>query len=451
MSDDSSRDDKPQSRTRRFAKLAGMTASVAKNYTKNRVSSLFRSDDDNDDARQRINEQNGQLIAETLGELKGAVMKVGQMASAASDFLPDEMAKPLEKLQKDAPPMSFDAVSDQIQRELGAPPEILFDDFDEEPFASASIGQVHRAVTDEGDEAIVKIQYPGVDEACDSDLRHLKLAFKLSGIARHHRTALDALFDEIQERLHEELDYCNEADNVRRFREMHRDQPDIIVPRVVGPRSARRVLTLTYEPGDSLEVAAQYPSETRDHIGTLIYHLTLSQLFQHRTLHADPHPGNFAFRPDGKVVLYDYGCVKQIDPDVATQYANLIAAGLNEDYQTVEDNLIALGVRTPNTGPEVPFDYYAKWRQIGVEPCIEDELFDFATSTIHDDARDQVRASFKYFNSFRPPAKILYINRTVGGVYDLLRILQPRVAWRQLVPQYVYPASDLEPDLPFFP
>ncbi len=451
MSDDHAKGDKPASRTRRFARLAGMTASVAKNYTKDRVSSLFRSDDDNDDARQKTNELNGELIAETLGELKGAVMKVGQMASAASDFLPEEMAKPLEKLQKDAPPMDFASVSDQIEAELGSPPELLFHDFDEHPFASASIGQVHRAVTDEGDEAIVKVQYPGVDDACDSDLRHLKFAFKLSGIARHHRTALDALFDEIQERLHEELDYCNEADNVRRFRQMHNDQPDIIIPRVIGPRSARRVLTLTYEGGDSLETAADYPQDTRDHIGELFYHMTLSQLFEHRTLHADPHPGNFAFRPDGKLVLYDYGCVKNIDPDVATQYANLIAAGLNEDYQIVEDNLIALGARTPNTGPDVPLDYYARWREIGVQPCIEDDLFDFATSTIHEDARQQVRASVKYFNAFRPPAKILYINRTVGGVYDLLRTLQPRVPWRQLVPRYAFPASDLEPDLSFFP
>ncbi|TXD35607.1 AarF/ABC1/UbiB kinase family protein [Lujinxingia vulgaris] len=433
----------PVSRSKRFARLATMTAQVASNYTRERVSSVFRNEEANEQARQATNLANGELIAKTLGDLKGAVMKIGQMASAGSDLLPKELSEPLKALQKDAPPMPYEVIAEQIERELGQPPELLFKSFEKEPFASASIGQVHRAVTDDGRDVVVKVQYPGVDEACDSDLKQLKFVLKLTGINRNHRRAFDALFEEISDRLHEELDYCNEADNVRLFAELHKDDDYIVVPQVVGERSSQRVLTLTFEGGDRLEELAAYPQETRDQIGERLYRMSLSQIFRHRAVHADPNPGNYAFRPDGTIVLYDFGCVKHVSEDVARDFADIIAAGMNEDYDAMEDAMVRIGARQVD-GPPVPQDFYVAWREDMMTPCVKEHIYDFASADLHERAPKRLRASIKYINSFQPPVQIAYLNRVVGGYYDHLRTFTPRVPWRDLVADYVFEVSSLE-------
>src|SRR5690606_8162451 len=158
---------------------------------------------------------------DTLGELKGAVMKVGQVASQTQDFLPKEFSRALQRLQKEAPPMDFDVISKQIEDELGASHKSLFATFDEEPYGAASIGQVHRATTREGEDVIVKVQYPGVGGSVDSDLKQLRLALKLGGLLKMPKASVDQLFAEIRVRLIEELDYENEARNIELFRGFH--------------------------------------------------------------------------------------------------------------------------------------------------------------------------------------------------------------------------------------
>ena len=272
---DTSRDKRPPGgRGTRFLKLAGMTTSVMGTYARARMKSLFSSEEEARESRAATYLETGQRIAKTLGELKGAVMKVGQMASIGSDLLPPELSQALGSLQKEAPPVPFEVIEGQIERELGAAPEILFSWFDREPFAAASIGQVHRATTDDGREVVVKVQYPGVDVSVDSDLAQLKLALRAAGFIRLRRKVLNELFAEVRARLHEELDYTNEAENVRLFQEFHRKRGDtaLIVPDVVGERSSQRVLTLTYEPGDPLSSINErgYSQEERDRIGTAI-------------------------------------------------------------------------------------------------------------------------------------------------------------------------------------
>ena len=202
-----------------------MTATVAAGYAGSRVKGMFQTSEQARAARDESFKATGERIAKTLGELKGAAMKVGQMASIGSDVLPKELSNALTKLQKDAPAMSYDVIASQVEAEFGQPPERLFDHFERVPFAAASIGQVHRARTDDGREVVVKVQYPGVDECVDSDLAHLRVALRASGlVSRHHRKGLDGVFHEVRQRLHEELDYCQEADNVRHFRRHHERQ-----------------------------------------------------------------------------------------------------------------------------------------------------------------------------------------------------------------------------------
>ncbi|MCB9567992.1 MAG: AarF/ABC1/UbiB kinase family protein [Myxococcales bacterium] len=430
--------ERPATKGQRFLRLAGMTASVASSYAASRIKSVFQSAEAAAADKAATYERSGELIARTLGELKGAVMKVGQMASIASDILPREIAEPLKALQREAPPMDFEVIAEQIERELGSPPERLFKRFEREPFAAASIGQVHRATTDDGREVVVKVQYPGVDEAVDSDLAHLKLVLRASGLVKVPRQALDAVFREIRTRLHEELDYCNEADNVRLFREYHGERhPWVVVPEVVSERSSARVLTLTFEPGDHIdELDGRYDPALRDLLGERIFRMFAAQLFDLRAIHADPNPGNFAFRPDGTIVLYDYGCIKAVDPTTLTAYRATIRAGLDEDYPAVERGLLDLGVRNP-AGPAIEPDYYKPWRDAFALPFVTDQAFDYGASTIHDDVLRLVPGALKRMASFQPPVELVFINRMIAGHYGNLRKLQVRGRFLPLVEPYI--------------
>jgi len=167
------------SRTGRFIKLAGMTATVASRYASERIRRVVG---DKEKQHLRTSETYRKMaddVVATLGDLKGAVMKVGQIASQTQDFLPKEISQALQKLQKEAPPIDFLLIRKQIVDELGREPDELFQFFDKKPYAAASIGQVHRAVTHEGVDVIVKVQYPGVDVSCDSDLKQLRMALRL--------------------------------------------------------------------------------------------------------------------------------------------------------------------------------------------------------------------------------------------------------------------------------
>ena len=428
--------ERPVTKGKRLFRLASMTARVAGGYTKSKIKSVFQSSEAAEADRTEQHKKAGELIAQTLGELKGAVMKVGQMASVASDLLPKEIADALGVLQREAPPMDFEVIAEQIEKELGAPPERLFHEFDRRPFASASIGQVHRARVDDGREVVVKVQCPGVDDAVDSDLAHLKLAFKASGLVKVDRKAINAVFAELKARLHEELDYCNEADNVRLFRNYYLGHDRVVVPDVVGERSSQRVLTLEYEPGDHVSKAGEYPLDVRNEIGATLFRVLADQIFNWGKLHADPNPANFAFRPDGKVVFYDFGCVKELDPDIIDAYRDTVRAGLDEDYDGIEEGLMRLGARVPGT-PPLPDGFYKPWRDLFLEPLVGPDPYDFATSAIQRKALRFVPRSMKYLGSFQPPVELVFVDRVVVGHYGNLRALKVNAQYRPILEGHV--------------
>jgi predicted unusual protein kinase regulating ubiquinone biosynthesis (AarF/ABC1/UbiB family) len=418
-------------------RLAGMTARVAGGYAKTRIKSVFQSEEDAERERSENNARTGELIARTLGELKGAVMKVGQMASIARDILPRELAEALGSLQREAPPMPYEVIAEQIERELGSAPQVLFRRFDVTPFAAASIGQVHRAQTDDGREVVVKVQYPGVDEAVDSDLAHLRLVLKASGLVKVKKQALDAVFDELRARLHEELDYCNEADNVRFFFDHYRDNDEVVIPEVIGERSSARVLTLAFEPGDHVDEAALYPAELRNRLAEVLFRTVGAQIFELGVIHADPNPANFAFRQDGRLVFYDFGCVKRLDAGVVTAYRDTIRSGLDEDYEGVEAGLRRLGARNLD-GPEVPLSYYKLWRDIFARPFLGDDEFDYGASTLHSDALTHVPGFLaKYLGAFQPPSEVVFLDRVVVGHYGTMRRLQARGRFGVLLRKWI--------------
>lgn len=425
------------SRSGRFLKLAGMTASVAGRYAGERARRVFRSENDQGAQSENYTRMAGQ-IADTLGELKGAVMKVGQIASQTQDFLPKEFSDALQKLQKEAPPMPFEIIVGQIESELGKPVSELFEYLQEAPYAAASIGQVHRARLYNGTDVIVKVQYPGVDVSCDSDLKQLRMALRLGGLLKMPKETVDQLFGEIRERLKEELDYENEAENLRLFRKFHEKDDWVIIPEVIDSHSTRRILTLELVEGDHVsEVTPEhYDQETINLIGHRIFTTMADQLFRFQCIHGDPHAGNFAYRPDGSIIMYDFGCVKKLKPEIVQAYRKALVAALQEDYRALDRHLIDLGARVESQ-PAVDEAYYAMWRDILIVPFNQDEPYDFAESDLHKHVAAKSSTVFKYLEYFKPPVESIFIDRMIAGHYWMLKRLGVQAAFREELGKYL--------------
>lgn len=416
----------PRSKLSRWLKLAGMTTSVGARYTGLRLLSALGF---KDSARRKLpaaHAKVGARIARTLGELKGPVMKMGQMASLSSDLLPAELAAPLAALRKDAPPVPFAVIAEQIERELGAPPAQLFTRFDEEPWAAASIGQVHRAVTDDGRDVVVKVQYPGVDRSVKADLSHMRMVFKASGMMRKRPEAFERIHAELTSRLEEELDYTREADNVRLLGDFHADNPFVRVPFVVGERSAQRVLTLGFEGGGTLDQARDYPQEIRDLLGERLMEVLFSQIFGRRALHADPNPANFAFAADGSFALYDFGAVKRFAEAEADGIRDLVVSALEGDYALAEQGMRGIGARRLD-GPPVDPELYPFWRNLFAPIFSRTEPFDFGATRLHRDILRHMPRYREAAKSFRLPVGLMLVNRTFVGLFANLRTLGARV------------------------
>lgn len=405
---------------KRFMKLAGMTASIAGKAAKNSLKHLSSDEEKRLQARSELLQDVGIQIADTLGEMKGAVMKVGQIASQYKDVFPAEVATALEKLQKDAPPMPFLQIKSQVERELGAALESLFLDFEETPFAAASIGQVHKATLPSGQKVVVKVQYPDVDKNCESDLKQVRMALKIAGVLNMSRDLQEQLFNEIRQSLQDELDYTKEAQNLRVFGAFHSRDEGIIIPRVISSHSSKRVLTLTEERGESLAVASTWDNEVKQKIARHLFHFSAGQLFGLYRMHCDPHPGNFAFKEDGSVIAYDFGGIKSYSDREIQLFLRFARHAVSGDVTALEQDLVALEVRRDDDY-HIPPQFYHDWLNIGMKPLsiapYHEGAFDFANSQVHHDVITQMRSSLKYFSQFQPSPITMMLDRTISGQY----------------------------------
>ena len=399
---------------RRFMKLASMTASIATKTVSNSIKNLTADEEQKNAARSQLFQDIGIQIADTLGEMKGAVMKVGQIASQYKDIFPPEVAKAISKLQRQAPAMPFAEIKAQVEKELGKPLDKIFKHFDETPFAAASIGQVHKAILPNGEQVVVKVQYPGVDEACESDLKQVRLALRLMGVLKIDRKLQDRLFQEIQESLDNELNYQIEAQNLEVARTFHAALDDkIIIPQVFKDYSSRHILTLSLEQGESIETASTWSQRTRNTLGRRLLRAMGQEIFYLKRFHCDPHPGNFAFRQDGSVVIYDYGGVKTLSNDVVHHFRQLIHAARAQDIAEIEQHLDAL--QAISALGKFPEDLYLQWLEVLMRPLTTH--YDFAENSAHHDGVELVKSSLKYWDVFKPSPDTLMVNRTVSGHY----------------------------------
>ena len=256
-------------------------------------------------------------LVDQLGQMRGAAMKIGQMLSmvefdGVAEEEQDELQRTLSALRDDVPPVAFADLEKLMRQEFGGPLGRVFSDFDERAFAAASIGQVHRATTVEGDDVVVKIQYPGVAEAVETDLRNAMLLLPL---VKRLAPGLDAkaMAAEMRERIGEELDYELEAQNQRRIERLMRGHPFVRVPRVHLSLSTRRVLVSEYVDGARFESVRRAPEAQRDRYGEIVFRFFFGVLYRDRIALGDPHPGNYLLCPDGRVCFLDFGLMRDVD------------------------------------------------------------------------------------------------------------------------------------------
>ncbi len=400
--------------SRRFMKLASMTASIATKTVSNSIRNFNADEEQKNKARSQLFQDIGLQIADTLGEMKGAVMKVGQIASQYKDIFPPEVARAIAKLQRQAPPMPFAEIKQQVEKELGQSLDKAFKHFDEQPFAAASIGQVHKATLPNGTLVVVKVQYPGVDTACESDLKQVRLALRLMGVLKVDKKLQDRIFKEIQDSLHEELNYEIEAQNLTVFKTFHQALDNkIIIPNVYPEYSTRRVLTLSLEAGESIETASTWDLSVRNEIGRRLVLALGQQMFFLKRFHCDPHPGNFAFREDGSVIIYDFGGVKTLSNEIISHFKTLVRAGRQQDIASIENELTALDALAEKG--KFPEELYKEWLEVLLRPLTT--MYDFAENSAHHDGIKLVRKSLKYWDVFKPSPDTLMVNRTISGQY----------------------------------
>jgi predicted unusual protein kinase regulating ubiquinone biosynthesis (AarF/ABC1/UbiB family) len=262
-----------------------------------------------------------QDVADTLGTMKGVLMKIGQLASYVDDGLAPPARRVLSRLQDSVPPMSAELAAGVITEELGAPPERVFKEWDPLPIAAASIGQVHRAITADGQAVAVKVQYPGIAETIAADLGNVGLIRSLLKMAVPSQDVTE-LIEELRERIREELDYVREAENQRRFAAYFDGHPTARVPRVIDELSTARVITSELAAGARFSEMLLWPQEERDLAAETIYRFTFRSLYGLHAFNGDPHPGNYLFEPGGQVTFLDFGLVKhftehELDPLIA--------------------------------------------------------------------------------------------------------------------------------------
>jgi predicted unusual protein kinase regulating ubiquinone biosynthesis (AarF/ABC1/UbiB family) len=423
------------------ARVGGTAAS-------NRARWLFASAERKEALNAQLELRTAEDIASTLGNMKGALMKVGQLASFVDDGMPEPVRQALEQLQADAPPMSPTLAARVVQDELGGRPETVFAEWDAVPIAAASIGQVHRAMTKDGRAVAVKVQYPGVDEAIRSDLDGFDTAMAPAGLL-YKNFDIAPFIEEIRERIGEELDYRVEATNQRLFADYYRGHPFIDVPDVIDELSTGRVLTTDLAAGARFGEVESWSQAERDLAGEAIIRFVYRSLYRLQAFNGDPHPGNYLFRPGGRVTFLDFGLVKYYSDDEAGQMMDLAQTMvIKPDLAGARRAAERAGyypADAPVSDQEI-FDYSITfWEMVQ-----KDEVFRFTPEYASEVARRFLlgRATHgdavKYANM---PARWVVLQRINVGLIAILGRLQAEANWHRIAFE-MWPTTDASPSTP---
>lgn len=381
-------------------------------------------------ARITLNRETAAALFEGLSLLRGTALKAAQMLSMELDLFPPEVTEELRKSCHEVPPINRALARKVVQNALGGPPEAFFQTFDANAFAAASLGQVHRATTREGASLAVKIQYPGIRETIQSDMRLMRAALR----AHPDRLSLEPVLAEIEARLLEETDYRRELHSMAFFRE-RLGMDRVAVPTAYEGLSAGTVLAADYLPGRPINdwLRTGPDQETRDRVAQTIQDLFVAGLYRLRCIHADPNPGNFLVLEGGKVGLVDFGCVKYFDDTFVSLYKELLQDSLHGDKAGYMELLQSLGITKPDLDSETMDRIFkvsvstSQW----LSQLYKDDRFDFkADPGFISRGTTLMRQTYALRSHMNINSNFIFLHRTRYGLLRLFEQMEARICFR---------------------
>jgi predicted unusual protein kinase regulating ubiquinone biosynthesis (AarF/ABC1/UbiB family) len=441
----------PTGRVRRTARVGRVAASQALKQTGTKMANVARSEDSASKALEKRHIETAEQIVTVLGTMKGAAMKLGQVMSfldvgLVPEEYRDEFQRKLGELRDAAPKVRFEDMKKVIEEELEEPLDEVFSEFDSEPIAAASIGQVYRATLHDGRDVAVKVQYPGVAGAVRADMQNLGLILRL---LKRVAPGIDvsAIADEVRKRINEELDYELEAQNQRALSRIYRGHPFITVPGVVTRLSRERILVTEFVEGTGFEEHKHLPKEDRDRIGEIVYRFYMGCLYRHHQFSGDPHPGNYKLLADGRLAFLDFGLFKRMqEHDVDLELACQRAV-VEDDRETLHRLLAEAGFlpHPDRVDPDVLMEYvrdsiwwYTEDEEIELTPEIATEVMI--------EASDPRSSHFRQMRHQDMRPEHLFGRRMEMLTLAVLGQLHATANWHRIAREWMYdaePATEL--------
>jgi predicted unusual protein kinase regulating ubiquinone biosynthesis (AarF/ABC1/UbiB family) len=387
-------------------------------------------------ARDQFALRTAEDVRRTMGDMKGAVMKFGQILSLMTGVIPDDMLDELASLQADAPPMAYSLVEEVFDQEYGRSPQSVFRRFERTPFAAASIGQVHRAVLRDGTTVAVKVQYPGVREAIEHDLANVGM---LIALGAKFSQGLDAgpIVRDLKDGILGELDYLREAAWQQRFHDEFDGHGFIYVPRVVHELTTARVLVQELVEGRPFSSALSLPQSERNRIGEIVFRYAFGSIYRHRLFNGDPHPGNYLLRADGSVAFVDYGCVAEFSRPTIEGFKGVLRALYAEDRDAWRRGIEEIGIlraAAPFTTDELYEHMHWYW-----EPVLHERIAftpELAGEMVRRNTQTTGRGG-SINEQCNVPEGMVFLTRINFGLAGLLANLRAEGPWRAIVGEYL--------------
>jgi predicted unusual protein kinase regulating ubiquinone biosynthesis (AarF/ABC1/UbiB family) len=434
----------PTGRVRRTAKVGGLVGGqAARNYA-TKAANLTRGQDGRRRAAEKRQIEAAEQIVEVLGQMKGAAMKIGQVASfidlaGMPPEVSDRFQKKLAELRDSAPKVPFKDMRKVIEQDLGEKLGDAFADFEEKPLAAASIGQVYRAELHDGRRVAVKVQYPGVASAVRADLQNLGLLLRA---AKRMAPGLDAktVGGEIRERITEELDYEHEAQAHRSIARAWRGHPFVVVPDVVTGMSRERVLVTEWVDGAGFEKVRERSQSERDRFGEIVFRFFFGSFYRNGHFSGDPHPGNYLLMADGRVAFLDFGLTKKVEMAHVHAELGVIRAGLEGDAKALYDRLAALGFYEP-ADDRIGAERLLEHMQLLQSWYASDEDFQLTREYVSNLMLQAGDPRSDYWDQMRHgtiPADALFARRMEALTLGVLAQLGATANWHRIMREWIY-------------
>lgn len=435
--------------------LAKLSVNTGSGLAGHGLSTLFSSEADKAAKWKAFLESQAHGIKNELGELKGSLMKAGQMLSMYGEhFLPPEANQLLKTLQSQSPPLSWEAIFPILQERLTAK-QLSELDIDRKPIGSASLGQVHKArIKATGEWIALKIQYPGVDRAIDSDLKAIKSMLSLLKLLPKN-LQMDAVFEEIRQMLIQEINYLQEADETEKYHDLLKNDLRFIVPKVYRAYSGPKILATSFERGLSPDdrLVMDLPQDRRNQLGLNFIDLYFTELFEWGIVQTDPHLGNYRVRlnPDGKdqLVLLDFGAVRKYSDEFLKPYHRMIKASLQNDQTLLRKSALELKFLHESDDPQL-VRHFEDFCLSTVEPFLTPEdsripeglidsqgRYNWKSSDLPQRLTKKVFQMIQTFDVRTPPKEVLFLDRKTGGVFIFMSVLRAHVNCRALILKHI--------------